>query len=212
MKDVITERNNKMGSVVKAALEKRGFEAYYCESKAEAAEKVISLIKPGASVSWGGSVSVKELGIPELLKDADCIVLDRSKAKTDEERRQMMKDAMTCDVFLSGANALSEDGIIVNVDGTGNRVAAITFGPESVIIIAGINKIVRSAEDAVTRARTVAAPINAQRFNIKTPCIATGVCGNCNSPDCICSTISIMRHCKPAGRIKVIVVGEILGY
>ena len=117
-----------------------------------------------------------------------------------------------CDTYLTGANAISEDGEIVNVDGNGNRVAAMTFGPKSVIVACGMNKVVKTAEDATSRARNTAAPVNAQRFDIRTPCKTTGSCADCKSTDSICSYIVRTRLCKPAGRIKVVLVGEALGF
>ena len=121
-------------------------------------------------------------------------------------------DALSADYFLTSANGVSEDGQLVNVDGNGNRVAAIVFGPKYVIVVAGMNKVVRTAEDAMVRARTVAAPLNQQRFLKNTPCTLTGVCGDCKSPECICNQLLTTRNCRPAGRIKVILVGEELGY
>jgi L-lactate utilization protein LutB len=124
-----------------------------------------------------------------------------------------MRQALLCDTFLSGSNALSEDGQLVNIDGFGNRVAAMTFGPRQVIVVAGMNKVVKTLDDAVTRARTIAAPLNAQRFpNLKTPCNETGACANCLSPDSVCSFIVTTRLCKPAGRIKVILIGKDFGF
>ena len=119
---------------------------------------------------------------------------------------------MNADVFITGANALSLDGQMVNIDGNGNRVAAIIYGPKSVIVIAGMNKVTETLDDAIRRARTVAAPANAQRFAGETPCRNTGVCGDCKSTDCICNQIVITRHCRPAGRIKFIIVGEDIGF
>ena len=123
-----------------------------------------------------------------------------------------MKRCLTADVFLCGANGLSLDGQMVSVDGNGNRVAAMAYGPDSVIVIAGMNKVCDTLDDAMVRARTVAAPMNQQRFCRKTPCTVTGSCGNCKSPECICNQILITRNCRPAGRIKFVLVGEELGF
>jgi hypothetical protein len=122
-----------------------------------------------------------------------------------------MKDSIFADVFLSGANALSLDGEMVNIDGTGNRVSAIVYGPKSVLIIAGMNKVMDTLDDAITRARTVAAPMNQQRFQLDNPCTHTGTCADCTSQSCICNQILITRHCRPVGRIKFILIGEDLG-
>ena len=115
-------------------------------------------------------------------------------------------------MFITGTNALSLDGQLVNIDGNGNRVAAIVYGPDSVLVIAGMNKVTDTLEDAVTRARTVAVPMNKQRFPAQTPCEVTGSCADCKSDGCICNQILITRNCNPAGRIKVILVGEELGF
>lgn len=209
----VETRVKKLGASVVKALEGRNFEAYYCDTKEEAAELALSLIPEGSSISWGGSVSVDETGIKDKLQAGNYTLLDRDTVDTPEEKTEMMRRGLTCDVFLTGTNALSEDGQLVNIDGTGNRVASMSFGPRSVIVLAGVNKIVQTVEDAYARARGTAAPINAQRFpGMKTPCAVNGTCGNCKSPDCICSYIVTTRMCRPAKRIKVIVVGESLGF
>ena len=138
--------------------------------------------------------------------------LDRDKCKTLEERDQIARDCLQADVFLTGANAISLDGQMVNIDGSGNRVAAIIYGPKNVLVIAGMNKVADSLEAAIERARTVAAPINQQRFGLDNPCTVTGVCGDCKSETCICNHIVVTRHCRPVGRIKFILVGEDLGF
>ena len=123
----------------------------------------------------------------------------------------MMKDALFSDVFLTGANGLSLDGQMVNIDGTGNRVGAIIYGPKKVVVIAGMNKVCDTLEEAVKRAREVAAPLNMMRFMKDTPCAATGKCGDCKAEGCICNQIVITRHCRPVGRIQFVLVGEQLG-
>lgn len=210
--DVKTIRNRKAGEKVCEKLQGRGFAAYYCASKEEALQKALELIPAGSVVSWGGCRSAEEIGLLEAVRAGNYQVLDRAAAKTPEERVAIMKRALTCDVFLTGTNAITEDGELVNIDGNGNRVAAMTYGPDSVIVIAGMNKLTKTVIDAANRARTVAAPINAQRFELKTPCKLDGFCHDCNSPDSICTYIVRTRRCKPAGRIKVILVGEELGY
>lgn len=205
-------RNRKAGEKVCANLKSRGFDAYYCETSADALQQALALIPEGKVVSWGGCKSAEEIGLIDAVKTGNYQILDRNAAKTPEERVAIMKQALTCDVFLAGTNAITEDGELVNIDGNGNRVAAMTYGPDSVIVIAGMNKLTRTVMDAANRARTEAAPVNAQRFDIKTPCKVDGVCHDCNSPDCICSYIVRTRRCKPAGRIKVILVGEVLGF
>ncbi len=193
------------------ALNKRRFEAYYCPTAAEAVEKVLELIPKTDTVSWGGTMTVDELGIKQRMAQEGYTLLDRDTAKTPEEKQAIMRQALTCGTFLMSSNAISKDGQLVNIDGMGNRVAAMCFGPRQVVVVAGMNKVLGTLDDAVARARNIAAPANAQRFGIKTPCGLTGQCGDCTSPDCICSKLVVTRFCMPAGRIKVVLVGEDLG-
>ena len=163
-------------------------------------------------MTWGGTMTVRDLGIPQYLKDRGTLeVLDRDLAETPEEKQEMYLKAFSADVYLSSANAISEDGVIVNIDGNGNRVAAITWGPKKVIFIIGLNKVAQNVEAALTRARSTASPINAARFDIKTPCQTDGVCHNCNSPESICNYVHFLRN-SPRGRHVVVLVGENLGY
>ena len=205
-------RNEKLGASLIKALSLRHFDAYYCASSSEAAEKILSLIPKTDVVSWGGSMTMEAIGVIERVKKGGWRVIDRSTAQSQEEKIEITRSALLCDTYLTGANAISEDGEIVNVDGIGNRVAAMTFGPKSVIVACGINKVVKTAQDAVSRARNTAAPVNAQRFDIRTPCKTTGTCADCKSTDSICSYIVRTRLCKPAGRIKVVLIGEALGF
>lgn len=203
---------DKRGSILVKNLCSRHFEAYYCENREEALKKALELIPEGASVGWGGALSAEQIGLMSALHEGNYRPIDRSLAKTPEERDQMMRDMMFCDVFLTGANGMSLDGQMVNIDGMGNRVAATIYGPKSVIVVTGMNKVEDSLEDAVRRARTVAAPMNNQRFGNDNPCSTTGTCGNCKNETCICNQIVITRHCRPVGRIKFILVGEELGF
>jgi len=192
-------------------LKERHFEAFYCKDREEALRQALALIPEGASVGWGGALSAQQTGLMDALHAGNYNVIDRDRANTPEQRKAAMKKCLTADVFITGANALSMDGQMVNIDGMGNRVAAIVYGPESVIVIAGMNKVTDTLEDAMRRARTVAAPINKQRFPGETPCLITGVCGGCKSENSICNQILITRNSRPAGRIKIILVGEELG-
>ena len=203
---------DKAGPKVAEALNKRHFEAYYCPDRAAAIEKVLELISLEDTVSWGGTLTVDELGLKDLLRARGQKLIDRDTAKDAQERQQMLKQALTCDTFLMGSNAISADGQLVNIDGTGNRVAALCFGPTQVEVVAGMNKVAGDLDGAMRRAREVAAPMNAQRFPLKTPCVANGLCGDCKGPDSICAQIVTTRLCKPAGRIKVVLVGEDLGF
>lgn len=204
-------RYDKAGESVVKALQKRQFEAYYCSTAEEAVEKVLSLIPMEDTVSWGGVMTVDELGIKKRLYDRHQPLIDRDTAKTPEERLDMMTKAMTCGTYLMSSNGISEDGQLVNIDGTGNRVGALCYGPRQVIVVAGMNKVAAGLDGAIDRAHHIAAPANAQRFGVKTPCGMTGLCGDCTSPDCICAQMVITRFCRPAGRIKVVLVGEDLG-
>ena len=156
-------------------------------------------------------MSIKAIGLPEALHKGNYKVLDRDLCATPEEKAEMMHQALNCDYFLASCNAISEDGILVNIDGNANRVAALSYGPENVLMIVGMNKIVRSAEDAYARAKYVAAPINGQRFE-GLPCAKTGVCSNCKSPKSICCQTLITRFSHVPNRIKVILVNEELGF
>ena len=195
------------------ALKNRFFDAWYFDDPVEALEKIVSLIPKDHVVSWGGSMTLGEIGIKERLAQDGYTVLDRDKAQSPEERAKIMRQALLSDTFLASSNAISEDGQLVNIDGFGNRVAAMICGPHQVIVIAGMNKVVKSLDDAIVRTRTIAAPRNNQRFpSSKNPCHETGSCADCKSPDCICSYMVITRFCKPAGRTKIILIGKDLGF
>jgi L-lactate utilization protein LutB len=193
-------------------LHKRNMEGYYVDTKEEAVELVMSLIKQEDIVSWGGSYTIDELGIKKLLEEKQIAVIDRDKAKTPEERVKLMKQALTADVFLTSANAITMDGELMNVDGNGNRLAAYNYGPDSVIVVAGMNKVVPELSHALAKVRLDATVPNAVRLNCQTPCSITGKCAECTMKDTLCGQILITRYCKPQNRIKVILVGENLGF
>lgn len=206
------QRKELLAKTIIKNLKRRHIEGFYCPSGEEAVKKVSELIADGSTVTWGGTMTVRDLGIPEHLKSRGTLeVIDRDLAETLEERQAMYLRAFSADVYLSSANAISEDGVIVNIDGAGNRVAAITWGPKKVIFVIGLNKVTQTVEAALSRARGTASPINSARFDIKTPCKADGVCHNCNSPECICNYVHFLRN-SPKGRHTVILVGENLGY
>lgn len=205
-------RNERLAQHLVRHLERRNMAACYCPTAAEAVKKVSELIPEGSSVTWGGSVTIRDMGIPAALHArATLNVMDRDMAKTRDEAQEIYRRAFTADYYLSGANAISEDGVIVNIDGTGNRVAAITFGPKHVIFIVSLNKVAQTVEAALARARSTASPINAARFDIKTPCQKDGVCHNCNSPESICNYVHFLRN-SPGRRHTVVLVGEDYGY
>jgi len=206
-------RNSKFGPALVKALETRHFEASYFDDIPQAVEKVFNLIPKEHIISWGGSMTAKAMGLYDEAAKRGYRLINRDAAKTPEEKADLIRQGMFCDTYLMGTNALSEDGCLVNVDAFGNRVAALCYGPRQIIVVAGINKAVKTLDDAVARARNCAAPMNAQRFpDSKTPCNTNGACGDCKSVDSICSSIVITRICKPAGRIKVIIIGKDLGF
>ena len=193
-------------------LKRRNMEGFYCMTAAEAVQKVSSLIADGSSVTWGGSMTIRDIGIPQALKQRGTLeVLDRDELTDRSEVVKIYERAFSADVYLSSANAISEDGVIVNIDGNGNRVAAITWGPKRVIFVIGMNKVAQTVEAALSRARSTASPTNAARFDIQTPCQVDGVCHNCNSPESICNYVHFLRN-SPRGRHIVVLVGEELGY
>ena len=206
------QRNELLAAQLIKHLNRRNMGAYYCPTGEEAVNKVSELIADGSSVTWGGTMTVRDLGIPEALNRRGTLeVLDRDLAETPEEKLAMYLRAFSVDVYLTSANAISEDGVIVNIDGNGNRVAAITWGPKKVIFVIGLNKVAQTVEAALARARGTASPINAARFDINTPCHVDGVCHNCNSPESICNYVHFLRN-SPKGRHVVVLVGEDLGY
>lgn len=175
-------------------------------------KQAVSYIPETDVVSWGGSASINEIGLrPYVLEHNQ--VIDRDSAKTPEERVELMRKALLCDTFIMGTNAAVQDGQLINIDGNGNRVAALCYGPKQVIVIVGMNKVVPTVEIGIERAHTVASPKNIGRFpNAGTPCAKTGMCAHCTTPESICAQVVRTRVCKPQGRIKVILVGEDLGF
>ena len=205
-------RDSLRGEQVVKALNSRNMEAFLVGTKEEALKKALELIPEGSSVGWGGSASIEEIGLKEAIKNGKYKVVDREEGSSQEEAEKLMRDIFFCDYFLASSNAVSEDGVLVNVDGNSNSVAAICYGPKHVIMIIGMNKVVKSVEDAMSRARNTAAPLNAQRFDIDTPCKKTGCCYDCKKPDTVCCQILITRYSRHVGRIKVILVNEELGF
>ena len=205
-------RNERLAERMIKNLKRRNMEAFYCKTSEETIQKVLELIPDGSSITWGGSMTIRDMGLPDALRKKGTYgVLDRDLVEGNDEKVQMYVRAFTTDVYLSSANAISEDGVIVNIDGNGNRVAAITWGPKKVIFIIGLNKVAQTVEAALARARSTASPINAARFEIKTPCQVDGACHNCNSADSICNYVHFLRN-SPQGRHMVVLVGENLGY
>jgi L-lactate utilization protein LutB len=209
MNENITKRNELLAQKVIKGLESRNMKGYYAANKEEALAKALELIPTGASVTMGGAMSAHEIGLVEALKKGDYNFIDRDAA---EDKRAAMLQAYDADFFLTSANAMTEDGVMVNIDGNSNRVSAIAQGPKHVLVIVGMNKICVDADAAMKRARNVAAPINAQRFGLSTPCAKTGACMDCKSPDTICCQFLITRYSRHADRIHVILVNDVLGF
>ena len=205
-------RNEKLAQKMIKSLERRHFNAFYCKTYKDAINKILEIIPHGSSITWGGSMTIRDMGLTQSLHENDYKVYDRDLAPTREEAAKIYLKAFECDYYLSSVNAISEDGVIVNIDGNGNRVAAITWGPRRVILVVGLNKVCQDVPSALARARSTAAPVNAARFDINTPCQADGICHNCHSPESICNYIHFLRNSHPAKRHIVILVGEDLGY
>ena len=205
----ITKRGELLARKVIEGLSSRNMTGYYAADKEAALQLALSLIPEGSTVTMGGGMSVHEIGLPAALKEGNYNFIDRDEMK---DKRAAMLAAYDADFFLMSTNAMTEDGILVNIDGNSNRVSALAQGPRKVIIIAGMNKVCDDVDGAMKRARNVAAPINAQRFGLDTPCSRTGACMNCKSPDTICCQFLITRYSKHEGRIHVILVNENLGF
>lgn len=209
MNENIIKRNDLLAERVIKGLQSRNMTGYYARTREEALEKALKLIPEGSSISMGGATSVHEIGLSDAVKTDKYNFIDRDAM---EDKRAAMLAAYDADVFLSSCNAMTEDGILVNIDGNANRVSAIAQGPKKVIFIVSMNKVCIDVDSAVKRARNVAAPINAQRFGLSTPCSKTGSCMNCKSPDTICCQFLITRFSRHKDRIHVILVGEDLGF
>ena len=209
MNQNITKRNELLAQKVIKGLGSRNMTGYYAASKQEALDIALSLIPEGSSVTMGGGMSVHEIGLVDALKAGNYHFIDRDAY---EDKRAAMLLAYDADVFLASANAITEEGIMVNIDGNANRVSAIAQGPKKVVLIVGMNKVCDDVDGAMKRARNGAAPINAQRFGLATPCAKTGSCMNCKSPDTICCQFLITRFSHHPGRIHVILVNDALGF
>ena len=191
---------------------KRNIEGYFAESSEAAKKKVMELIKENSSVSWGGSMTLKEIGVFDQLKAGSYKLLDRAAAQNSAEIEEIYHQALNADYYLMSSNAITQSGKLVNVDGNGNRLAALIYGPKNVIIVAGMNKVTVDEESAVKRVRNQAAPPNSIRLDQKTPCAELGYCSSCQIEDTICCQTVITRRSRQDGRIKVILVAEDLGF
>ena len=205
----IIKRNELLAQKVIKGLGTRNMTGYYAADKEEALKIALSLIPEGSTATMGGGMSVHEIGLVQALKEGNYNYIDRDAA---EDRRAAMLAAYDADVFLASCNAITDDGVLVNIDGNANRVSAIAYGPKKVVFIVGMNKVCNDVDGAMKRARNVAAPINNQRFNGNNPCTKTGACANCKSPDTICCQFLVTRYSKHPGRIHVILVNDALGF
>lgn len=208
MNENMRKRNEILAQTVIKGLESRNMTGYYAADKEEAVKKALEVIGKGSTVAMGGCQSAHEIGLIQALEEGDYNYIDRSNMTP----RESLMAAYDADVFLSSANAMTNDGIMVNIDGNSNRVSCIAQGPKKVVFIVGMNKICSDLDEAMKRARNVAAPANAQRFDVKTPCKVTGKCADCKSPDTICYQFLITRYSRHEGRIHVILVNDTLGY
>lgn len=194
-------------------LKRRNMEGYYCETSAEAVELVCGMIPAGDSITWGGSVTFTQSGMKAALEErGSWKLLDRTTAVTDDEKREMWRDRASADWFFMSTNALTIGGELVNIDGNGDRLACLVHGPSHVVVLAGMNKLVADVDAGIKRIRTTTCPLNAARLHTATPCETAGICGNCHAERCMCCETVITRHSRHDGRIKVVLIGEELGY
>jgi L-lactate utilization protein LutB len=205
--------NDTLGKIAVDALKKNNFNAVYFPNSKEAIEYVMNFIDEGLTVGLAGSVTVKELKIDEKAHKKGAIVLDHNTpGLTPEEKIELRRKQLTCDIFLCSSNAITLDGALVNVDGAGNRIAAMTFGPKKVIVVAGMNKVCQDVDAAFERIKLIAAPQNNKRLNIPNPCINTGVCMDCQNKTRICNIYSVIRKKPLITDFNVVIIGENLGF
>lgn len=204
----VIKRNELLAQKVIKGLESRNMTGYYAASKEEALAKALEIIPEGSTVTMGGAMSALEIGLVKALVEGNYDFLDRNAM----DPREALLAGYDADVFLTSANAMTDDGVMVNIDGNANRVSYIANGPKKVVAIVGMNKVCSDIDHAMKRARSVAAPTNAQRFDINTPCKKTGSCANCKSPDTICCQFLVTRYSRHADRIHVILVNDVLGF
>ena len=209
MNENIIKRNELLAEKVIKGLESRNMTGYYAPTAKDALTKALKLIPEGSKIAMGGAMSAHEIGLVDAIKNGNYDFIDRDAI---EDKRAAMLASYDADYFLSSANAMTNDGVLVNIDGNANRVSAIAQGPKHVLFIVSMNKVCDDIDGAMKRARNVAAPINAQRFGLTTPCTKTGACFNCKSPDTICCQFLITRYSRHKDRIHVILVGENLGF
>ena len=209
MDEYIFRRNEHLASTVIKGLQSRNMTGYYAKDKKEALEIALRLIPEGSKVSMGGGLSVHEIGLPEALREGDYTFVDWIEA---EDKRAAMLFSYDADYYLSSANAVTNDGILLNIDGNANRVSAIAQGPKKVLFIVGMNKVCADIDAAIKRARNVAATANANHYCKSAPCTKTGTCLDCKTPDNVCCQFLMTRYSNHADRIHVILVNDHLGF
>jgi len=196
-----------------AALERRNMAAVFVPDEAAALKTALEMIPPGATVGLGGSLSVRQIGLLDALRSGKYTLYDQyAKGLSPERSMQMRRKGLLADFFVTGSNAVTMDGCLVNLDGSGNRVAALTFGPQKVIVVVGRNKIVGDVDEALDRVWNRAAPLNAKRLNRKVPCATSGQCEDCSSPERICNHLVITERQMTKGRLTVVIVNQDLGF
>lgn len=210
--DVVKTRNELLAQTIIKGINSRNMTGYYAHSKEEACKLALELIPEGSVIGMGGSATVAQIGLLDIIKTDKYKFIDRDGAKNLQEKRAAELAAYDADVFLGSANAITEDGVLVNIDGNSNRVSAYAYGPKKLVLVVGMNKVAKDVDAAMKRARNTAAPINVQRFGLNTPCASTGSCMNCKSPDTICCQFLVTRFSRHKDRIHIILVDETLGF
>jgi hypothetical protein len=206
-------RYETIGKSACEALKRSGFDARFVLKGSEAFDIIATFVKPGMKVGFGGSMTVRALGAQDKVKAMGAVILDHNAPGLDQEKRlEILRAQLTCDLFLSSSNAVTLEGDIVNVDGNGNRVAALTFGPRKTVVVVGANKIVRDLDEALARLETMAAPMNNKRLDRPNPCVKSGTCEDCRGETRICRVYQILRRKPSLSDFTVIVVGESLGF
>ena len=209
MNENVRKRNELLAQKVIRGLESRNMNGYYAATREEARAKALELIPEGSSVTMGGATSAHEIGLVQAVREGSYRFIDRNSF---DDPRRALTECYGADVFLTSANAITEDGVMVNIDGAANRIAALAFGPRKLVFIVGMNKVCPDVDTAIKRARNVAAPINAQRFGLSTPCSKTGACADCKSADSICCQMLITRFAMDENRVHVVLVNDNLGF
>lgn len=213
IKELKNWHNNTIGKKVIKELQKNNFEAVYFENKEEALEHILKNIPDGAAIGVGGSSTLREIGLLGILQERGFVLYDHNQPGLSlEEKTALRHKQLSSDVFLTGTNALTLKGELVNRDAIGNRVGSMAFGPKQVIVVAGINKVVKDFEEADQRIKMYAAPMNTKRHETPNPCLQTGQCSDCNSPGRLCNITTIIHKCPRLTKIQVVLIGENLGY